>query len=98
MLSLLVLNRVNKYIKFQPAVTNNEIILSGLSKIFIENYLLKKELGVYIMCSTCLNLPCLTLFTAMVYFPICYGIPLYRTYNNCKTNTLQIIDAKKYIN
>lgn len=108
MASLYILNKLCKELKpntFVPAITNADILVSGISKFAIEHTLLKAEMTIY---NGIFILPKLTSFmetnpiiilpfisSVLITLSVIYGIPAYRTYKSFVNKNLQIIDFDK---
>lgn len=109
MASLYILNKLCKGLApntFVPAITNADILVSGISKFAIEHTLLKTEMTIY---NSVFFLPVMTpiavetqpiiilpfIFTVLITAPIIYGVPTYRTYKSIVNKNLQIINFEK---
>lgn len=109
MASLYILNKLYKRLApntFVPAITNADILVSGISKFVVEHTLLKTEMAIY---NGVFLLPLLTpmvvetkpaiilpfLSSVLITLPVIYGVPAYRTYKSVVNKNLQIIDFEK---
>jgi hypothetical protein len=108
MASLYILKKLYKGLApdtFVPAIGNIDIIVSGISKLFVEHSLLSIEMSIY----NCLfTVPIFTpiskaypeiifpLFvSSFLTLPIIYGVPTYRTYKSIVNKKLEIINFEK---
>ena len=108
MASLYILKKLCKGLSpntFIPAITNVDILVSSVSKLYIEHTLLKTEMNVY---NIILSFPAYTslgdsfhkllipyAISLLITMPIIYGIPIYRTYKSIVNKNLQIINFEK---
>lgn len=106
MASLYILNKLCKKLApntFVPAITNADILVSGISKFAIEHTLLKTEITIYngifilpvlipgvVEMHPTIGLPFLS--SILITFPVIYGVPAYRTYKSVVNKNLQIIN------
>lgn len=108
MATLYILNKLCKGLRpntFVPAITNADILVSGISKFAIEHTLLKTEMtfynGIFILpgltpfmeTKPIIMLPFLS--SILITLPVIYGVPAYRTYKSVVNKNLQIIDFEK---
>lgn len=107
MLSFRLINKICKPHMFRLAKTTPDIVVAGLSKIYIEQTLLSIECGAY-LCAINLALfgeftldtiPNETIYINGVIFPLAivtsYCYPLFRAYKSIGNNTLEIINLDK---
>lgn len=105
MASLYILNKIYKSLApntFIPAIRNNDIIISGISKYVVEHMLLKTEMMIYNSTSIIpLFIPSIEtepmliiplIFNILIAPPIIYCVPAYRTYKAFVNKKLQIIN------
>ena len=99
MASLYVLKKISSKFNFRPIQTSPELIISGISKLYIEHLCLKTE-------TTCLFVPLVGLASysgsgelliisngfAIAGYILSYTIPLLRTYDAYENSTLEILD------
>jgi hypothetical protein len=98
MASLFLLKKITSHFKFRPVQTGPDIIISGISKIYLEHILLKSELcfiGIPLLTAACPNPNNICLFCSCAFITL-YGstfvVPVARTYQAYKSSTLQILD------
>lgn len=104
MATLIGLKYVCKHLNMKPVVSNSEIILSGISKIYIEHKLLGFEYGSYVSTLGMLTngleykypgLNLLVVGVSLVGLPGIYFIPVFRCWKSYKKSTLQILNLIK---
>lgn len=102
MASIFIMSKIFRRVPnlFAPAKTNGEVFVAGVSKIYVEHYLLMNEAVVAstticAMGSVYGSMPCVYLGAAVAisYVPIVYLAPIYRTYKKHKTVGLDIIQV-----
>lgn len=91
----------NKYM-FVKAITTPEIIIGGVTKVYIEHYVVSFELSLYLIGGNLIMLPydkqlytCIIAYNVIM-IPTCitmpYLIPGYRLYKSFNNKTLKIIN------
>lgn len=108
MASLYILNKLCKGLRpntFVPAITNADILVSGISKFDIEHTLLKTEMtfynGIFILSgltpfmetNPIIILPFIS--SVLITLPVIYGVRAYRSYKSFVNINLQMIDFEK---
>lgn len=103
MASLRLFNRVCRGLglEFVAANTKIEKIVAACSKFYIEHTLLSYEFKLYntVLFISTLNdincsIVCSTIFTAVITFPVSYGVPVYRTYKAIVHEKLEVINVR----
>jgi len=99
--SLYILNKLCKRLTpntFIPAITNTDILVSGISKFAIEHTLLKTGMTLY---NGHVFLPILIpiialpfLSSVLITLHVIYDVPAYRTYRSVANKNLQMINFK----
>lgn len=99
MASLYILKKISSKFNFRPVKTSPELIMSGISKLYIEHMILKTE-------TTCLAFPLyglacysesgeiliITNGLTIAGYILCYTMPLLRTLNAYEKSSLEILD------